>query len=50
MYTTCSKDAIPLVTSLGPDMVFDRNDKDFETNVRQEGKYVTAPHFFTIFK
>lgn len=39
VYTTCSKDAIPLVTSLGPDMVFDRNDKDFETNVRQEGKY-----------
>ncbi|CAG9767665.1 unnamed protein product [Ceutorhynchus assimilis] len=39
VYATCSNDAIELVKSLGADMVYDRNDPDFEKNVQLEGKY-----------
>ncbi|XP_066141407.1 reticulon-4-interacting protein 1 homolog, mitochondrial-like [Euwallacea fornicatus] len=39
VYTTCSKDAIPLVTSLNPDVIFDKEDSDFEKNVQLEAKY-----------
>ncbi|XP_060516852.1 reticulon-4-interacting protein 1 homolog, mitochondrial [Cylas formicarius] len=39
VYTTSSSDAIPLLTSLGADVVYDRNDKDYERLVCQEGKY-----------
>ncbi|XP_050306715.1 reticulon-4-interacting protein 1 homolog, mitochondrial [Anthonomus grandis grandis] len=39
VFATCSKDAVALVTSLGPDMVFDRNDPDFIKNVQNESKY-----------
>ncbi|KAH1024120.1 reticulon-4-interacting protein 1, mitochondrial isoform X2 [Dendroctonus ponderosae] len=39
VYSTCSNDAMRLVTSLGTDLAFDRNDPDFVRNVQSEGKY-----------
>jgi len=36
---TCSTDAVPLVTSLGADNVFDYTNPDYKKNVASEGKY-----------
>ncbi|KAJ3654470.1 hypothetical protein Zmor_013657 [Zophobas morio] len=39
VHGTCSKDAIPLVTSLGADCVFDYRDPDYLKNIEKEGFY-----------
>ncbi|XP_057662001.1 reticulon-4-interacting protein 1, mitochondrial [Diorhabda carinulata] len=39
VFATCSEDAIPLVTELGADNVFNYKDQDFEQKIEQEGRY-----------
>ncbi|KAL1491073.1 hypothetical protein ABEB36_011726 [Hypothenemus hampei] len=39
VYATCSSDALDQVTSLGADVVFDRNHPEFVKNVLEEGKF-----------
>ncbi|KAF7281482.1 hypothetical protein GWI33_004728 [Rhynchophorus ferrugineus] len=39
VYTTCSSDAVDFVSALNPDLVFDRNNSNFNKDVELEGKY-----------